>query len=106
MRRATQSHSSKLDRILVCNEMDEILSNPGVKALARLTSDHTPLFLEPTVKKARCIPIKFYHSWIMVPGFMELIEKWWKEQDVSEFPSYQVWLNFKNLKEELKVWNG
>jgi hypothetical protein len=48
--------------------------------LPRFLSDHNPLilcgtmFTHPITK-----PLRFEKTWLNLPGFLELLEKWWQE---------------------------
>lgn len=66
------------------------------EALLGSGSDHIHIFLRSNTTHAG--PFKFEFMWLEVPGFKDLLEKWWEEFVVEGYASYRFGQKLKLLK--------
>nr|GEU58908.1 RNA-directed DNA polymerase, eukaryota [Tanacetum cinerariifolium] len=66
---------SKLDRLLMSE--DVLVTNPDLKAISldRLWSDHNPILLHADKSDFGPIPFKLFHSWMQMPDFDIMIKE-------------------------------
>lgn len=74
---------SKLDRILVCPDFTKQFLQAACTALPRELSDHCPILLELCSLDFGPIPFKLFNSWILQPGYNDVVL-----QAISEFKGY------------------
>ncbi|GJR02333.1 RNA-directed DNA polymerase, eukaryota [Tanacetum coccineum] len=68
---------SKLDRFLVSNGFISAFPHISALCLDRHLSDHRPILLKEIISDYGPTPFRFYHSWIELPGFEDMISKAW-----------------------------
>lgn len=74
-----------------------ILTNGG--------SYHFPMKLEIGEElKPLSLPFKFERIWLQDNGFLDMVEKWWKETHVEEFTIFSFTSKLKIIKQ--KIYNG
>ncbi|GJT52969.1 RNA-directed DNA polymerase, eukaryota [Tanacetum coccineum] len=66
---------SKLDRFLMSNGLLSTFPHISALCLDRHLSDHRPILLKEVISDYGPTPFCFYHSWIDLPGFDELVKK-------------------------------
>ncbi|GJV80216.1 putative RNA-directed DNA polymerase, eukaryota, reverse transcriptase zinc-binding domain protein [Tanacetum coccineum] len=91
---------SKLDRFLVSQGI--LLSFPSLTALCldRHLSDHRPILLKEVHLDFGPIPFRFYHSWMDMVGFDDMIKCTWKS--FSHVDENRL-IRFKKKLQDLKV---
>ncbi|GJZ27764.1 RNA-directed DNA polymerase, eukaryota [Tanacetum coccineum] len=94
------SKMSKLDRFLVSQGI--LLSFPSLTALCldRHLSDHRPILLKEVHLDFGPIPFRFYHSWMDMVGFDDMIKCTWKS--FSHVDENRL-IRFKKKLQDLKV---
>nr|GFA78737.1 RNA-directed DNA polymerase, eukaryota [Tanacetum cinerariifolium] len=68
---------SKLDRFLMSNGLLSSFPHISTICLDRHLSDHRPILLREVISDFGPIPFCFYHSWLGLPGFDDLVTKSW-----------------------------
>lgn len=98
---------SKLDRFFISIEWDDYFSPNHVYALPRVGSDHVPIVLKGGEDIARKgpVPFKFQNMWLLHPGFVDLMKRWWENIEANGLPSQRFQLKLKGIKDNLKTWN-
>nr|GEU51878.1 RNA-directed DNA polymerase, eukaryota [Tanacetum cinerariifolium] len=65
---------SKLDRLLISEEVVEALPDVRVTAIDRMWSDHNPILLHVSKSKFGQATFKFLHSWLLRDSFDEVVK--------------------------------
>ncbi|GJU68898.1 RNA-directed DNA polymerase, eukaryota [Tanacetum coccineum] len=68
---------SKLDRFLMSNGLLSAFPLISAICLDRHLSDHRPILLKEVFSDFGPTPFRFYHSWLELPGFDDLVSKFW-----------------------------
>ncbi|GJU52013.1 RNA-directed DNA polymerase, eukaryota [Tanacetum coccineum] len=68
---------SKLDRFLMSNGLLSAFPLISAICLDRHLSDHRPILLKEVFSDFGPTPFRFYHSWLELPGFDDLVSKSW-----------------------------
>nr|GFA74610.1 RNA-directed DNA polymerase, eukaryota [Tanacetum cinerariifolium] len=68
---------SKLDRFLMSNGLRSSFPHISAICLDRHLSDHRPILLREVISDFGPTPFCFYHSWLGLPGFDDLVTKFW-----------------------------
>lgn len=97
--------ASRIDRILVSQEWDDVLSNLKQYTTQRIISDHSPVTLQGGSWKKNKSYFKFENWWLRTDGFTDRIMKWWDSIDYIGRPDYILAYKLKALKHKLKEWN-
>ncbi|GJS22282.1 RNA-directed DNA polymerase, eukaryota [Tanacetum coccineum] len=66
---------SKLDRFLMTNGFLSAFPYISTLCLDRHLSDHRPILLKEIISDYGPTPFRFYHSWLELPGFDDMISK-------------------------------
>nr|GFB63360.1 RNA-directed DNA polymerase, eukaryota [Tanacetum cinerariifolium] len=66
---------SKLDRFLMSNGLLSSFPHISAICLDRHLSDHRPILLREVISDFGPTPFHFYHSWLGLPGFDDLVMK-------------------------------
>ncbi len=69
---------AKLDRFLVSPDWDQLFPLSSVRALPRITSDHSPILLSTGVRLA-ARRFQFEAVWLTKDDFHKLVPVWWGE---------------------------
>ncbi|GJR92534.1 RNA-directed DNA polymerase, eukaryota [Tanacetum coccineum] len=67
----------KLDRFLMSNGLLSAFPLISAICLDRHLSDHRPILLKEVFSDFGPTPFRFYHSWLELPGFDDLVSKSW-----------------------------
>ncbi|GKC85625.1 RNA-directed DNA polymerase, eukaryota, partial [Tanacetum coccineum] len=70
---------SKLDRFLVSESLLSTYPNINAITLERYLSDHRPILLRETQYDYGPTPFRFFHHWLDMEGFGNLVEVAWKD---------------------------
>lgn len=96
---------SRLDRLLFCNEWEDLFPGRAQIALARAIFDYTPIVLEYEWGFGGSSPFKFENVWFLEPDFMELVKYVWFHASFQGNASHIFALKLKTLKFHLIAWN-
>ncbi|GJW56280.1 putative RNA-directed DNA polymerase, eukaryota, reverse transcriptase zinc-binding domain protein, partial [Tanacetum coccineum] len=101
------SKMSKLDRFLVNNCVFDVFPHLVGTVLEKGVPDHRPILLKESVVDYGPTPFRFFHSWLDIDGFHDLVINSWKNYDSKEsngMVSFKKKL--KNLKQVIRNWNA
>ncbi|GKC71831.1 RNA-directed DNA polymerase, eukaryota [Tanacetum coccineum] len=96
---------SKLDRFLMSNGL--LLAFPLISAICldRHLSDHRPILLKEVFSDFGPTPFRFYHSWLELPGFDDLVSKSWNSFTLDDSNGMIRFLKkLQMLKKEIRAW--
>ncbi|GJY77297.1 putative RNA-directed DNA polymerase, eukaryota, reverse transcriptase zinc-binding domain protein [Tanacetum coccineum] len=98
---------SKLDRFLVSECFHDAYPNITGLVLEKGIQDHRPILLKESVFDYGPTPFRFYHSWLDIEGFQDMVINTWKSYDSGECDGM---VSFKkklqNLKQVIRAWNS
>ncbi|GKB09320.1 RNA-directed DNA polymerase, eukaryota [Tanacetum coccineum] len=97
---------SKLDRFLVSENL--LVSCPQLNAitLERFLSDHRPILLRENHYDYGPTPFRFFHHWIEMEGFCNLVEDTWKNSPCVGSNAMKILMTkLKHLKNTIREWN-
>ncbi|GJX56652.1 RNA-directed DNA polymerase, eukaryota [Tanacetum coccineum] len=97
---------SKLDRFLVSENL--LVSCPQLNAitLERFLSDHRPILLRENHYDYGPTPFWFFHHWIEMEGFCNLVEDTWKNSPCVGSNAMKILMTkLKHLKNTIREWN-
>ncbi|GJX47356.1 RNA-directed DNA polymerase, eukaryota [Tanacetum coccineum] len=96
---------SKLDRFLMSNGLLSAFPLISAICLDRHLSDHRPILLKEVFSDFGPTPFRFYHSWLELPGFDDLVSKSWNSFTLDDSNGM---IRFKKklqmLKKEIRAW--
>nr|GEV91011.1 RNA-directed DNA polymerase, eukaryota [Tanacetum cinerariifolium] len=96
---------SKLDRFLMFNGLLSSFSHISAICLDRHLLDHRPILLREVISDFGPTPFRFYHSWLGLPGFDDLVTKSWNSFVLDDSNGM---IRFKKklqmLKKEIHTW--
>ncbi|GKA56927.1 RNA-directed DNA polymerase, eukaryota, reverse transcriptase zinc-binding domain protein, partial [Tanacetum coccineum] len=101
------SKMSKLDRFLVNGCIFDVFPHIVGTVLEKGVPDHRPILLKESVVDYGPTPFRFFHSWLDIDGFHDLVINSWKNYDSKEsngMVSFKKKL--KNLKQVIRNWNA
>ncbi|GKC66704.1 RNA-directed DNA polymerase, eukaryota, reverse transcriptase zinc-binding domain protein [Tanacetum coccineum] len=78
------SKMSKLDRFLVSEYFLDIFPNAIGVVLEKGKPDHRPIFLKESVVDYGPTPFRFFHSWLDMDGFHDLVSDAWNNDGIIE----------------------
>ncbi|GJR26099.1 RNA-directed DNA polymerase, eukaryota [Tanacetum coccineum] len=96
---------SKLDRFLMSNGLLSTFPLISAICLDRHLSDHRPILLREVISDFGPTPFRFYHSWLGLPGFDELVKNSWNSfvfDDSNEMIRFKKKLQM--LKKVIRTW--
>lgn len=91
----------RLDREMVNNKWLEVMPQTTIDHLPAISSDHTPLLMEMTLKQE--IPIKYFkflHCWTDNSKFLDIVRSCWNREATSN-PIEKLHLKMKRLTSTL-----
>jgi len=97
--------ASRIDRILVSQEWDDVFSNLKQYTTQRIISDHSPVTLQGGSWKKNKSYFKFENWLLRTDSFTDRIRKLWDSFDYIGRPDYILASKLKALKHKLKEWN-
>ncbi|GJR39917.1 RNA-directed DNA polymerase, eukaryota [Tanacetum coccineum] len=99
------SKMSKLDRFLVSDGIFTSFPHISAVCLDRHLSDHRPIILREKLTDFGATPFCFYHSWLSIPGFDQLVNS---SRNSFNFDDSNGMIRFKKklqcLKKEIRKW--
>ncbi|GJY79477.1 RNA-directed DNA polymerase, eukaryota [Tanacetum coccineum] len=99
------SKMSKLDRFLLSNGLLSFFPHLSAVCLDRHLSDHRPILLKEVHSDFGPTPFRFFHSWLDLPGFDEMISSSWASFNLDDS---NAMIRFKKklklLKVEIRKW--
>ena len=95
----------KLDRVLVCTDLEAKYPHTTVYALTREISDHTPLLLSTNNPSSAYQPqFKFELGWLLRDGFCEMVRDVWNSTLVDGSPIERWQAKSRRLRQYLRGW--
>ena len=95
----------KLDRVLVCTDLEAKYPHTTVYALTREISDHTPLLLSTNNPSSAYQPqFKFELGWLLRDGFCEMVTDVWNSTLVDGSPIERWQAKIRRLRQYLRGW--
>ena len=95
----------KLDRVLVCTDLEAKYPHTTVYALTREISDHTPLLLSTNNPSSAYQPqFKFELGWLLRDGFYEMVTEVWNSTLVDGSPIERWQAKIRRLRQYLRGW--
>ena len=95
----------KLDRVLVCTDLEAKYPHTTVYALTREISDHTPLLLSTNNPSSAYQPqFKFELGWLLRDGFCEMVTDVWNSTLVDSSPIERWQAKIRRLRQYLRGW--
>jgi len=96
--------ASRIDRIMVSTEWNNLFTNIKQTTMQRVTSDHIPIALLCGHWEQSKSYFKF-ENWWLNQGFVERIKVWWNDFEFYGKPDYILACKLKALKGKLKEWS-
>ncbi|GKV19346.1 hypothetical protein SLEP1_g29624 [Rubroshorea leprosula] len=96
---------SRLDRVLMSDEMYNLEKEWVQQGLKRTVSDHCPIMVKTTAADWGPKPFRVFDAWQQHPQYRKVVEDKWKELNVEGYAGYRCLQKLKRLKEFLKGWN-
>ncbi|GJZ18777.1 putative RNA-directed DNA polymerase, eukaryota, reverse transcriptase zinc-binding domain protein [Tanacetum coccineum] len=78
------SKMSKLDQFLVSESFYEVFPHNLGVVLEKGIPDHQPILLHETVVDYGPTPFRFFHSWLEMDGFHNLVRSTWKNDSIVD----------------------
>ncbi|XP_059064717.1 uncharacterized protein LOC131856805 [Cryptomeria japonica] len=98
--------AEKLDRFFLWGSLIDFPNSLYAEFLPISGSNHYPIQLSITEEsKPRRCPFKFELMWMKEDKIMGLVEKWWKEMEITVSEIFGVISNLKVVKNNLLRWN-
>jgi mannosylglycoprotein endo-beta-mannosidase len=95
----------KLDRILVCTDLETKYPHTTVLALTREISDHAPLLFSTNNPSSFYQPqFKFELGWLLRDGFCEMVSDVWNSTLVVGSPIERWQAKIRRLRQYLRGW--
>ncbi|KAL4202854.1 hypothetical protein AMTRI_Chr02g223310 [Amborella trichopoda] len=95
---------SKLDRFLVSSNWVDAFPLVPVRALPRLSSDHTPTPLSTCMASIGPIPFRFEIGWLENREVVDLIHSTWQNSISFGLLDFQLHKKLLNIKHKLIAW--
>ncbi|GKV50472.1 hypothetical protein SLEP1_g57172 [Rubroshorea leprosula] len=99
------SSMSRLDRVLMSDEMCNLGREWVQQGLKRTVSDHCPIMVKTSAADWGPKPFRMFDAWQQHPQFRKAVEDKWKELNVEGYAGYRCLQKLRRLKEFLKGWN-
>ncbi|GJS85892.1 RNA-directed DNA polymerase, eukaryota [Tanacetum coccineum] len=98
---------SKIDRILISDEMTERFPDLTATILDKGIPDHRPILVKEATIDYGPPPFRFFHSWIECKGFEEIVIQSWNQPCVDGDNHIILLKNkLKRLKNAIKIWSS
>ena len=95
----------KLDRVLVCTELEAKYPHTTVFALSREISDHTPLLMNTNQPSSANQPnFKFELVWLLRDGFCDMVSEIWQNVQHAGTPLEHWQAKIRRLRQYLRGW--
>ncbi|GJZ49247.1 putative RNA-directed DNA polymerase, eukaryota, reverse transcriptase zinc-binding domain protein [Tanacetum coccineum] len=96
---------SKLDRFLVFESFYETFPHATGLVLEKGIPDHRPILLKESIVDYGPTPFRFFHSWLEMDGFHELVNQTWKNDGIVNVNGFTLFKKkLQNLKKVIRVW--
>ena len=99
------SKMSKLDRFLISESFCDVFPHVTGVVLEKGIPDHRPILLKDFKVDFGPTPFRFFHSWLEMDGFQDLLVPTWKHDGIVESSGF---ISFKkklqNLKRVIRDW--
>ncbi|GKF32034.1 RNA-directed DNA polymerase, eukaryota, partial [Tanacetum coccineum] len=96
---------SKLDRFLISENLFNTCPNIAAITLERYLSDHRPILLRESYLDYGPTPFKFYHHWLEIDGFDNLVADTWRDvPDGASNAMCGLASKLKYLKSKIREW--
>lgn len=96
---------SKLGRIFVSNDWQELYPKVYLKGLPRPVSDHSLLLLATEDLQGDPTPFRFENMWLQHKSFKKMISSWWNHNQIHGWAAYRSLQKLQFIKQNLKIWN-
>lgn len=97
--------TSRLDRLFLSDEWDEVFRNIKQTVLHKVTSDHNPIMLQSGNWKPVRSYFKFENWWLQTEGFLDRVKEWWSSIVCEGRPDFILAFKLKALKDKLREWS-
>ncbi|XP_047257605.1 uncharacterized protein LOC124889670 [Capsicum annuum] len=97
--------ASRIDRILISTEWNNLFSNLKQTTFQRVTSDHVPIAFLCGQREWPKSYFKFENGWLYAEGFVDKVKEWWSDFEFHRKSNYVLACKFKALKGKLKDWS-
>ncbi|GJX49066.1 hypothetical protein Tco_0275911 [Tanacetum coccineum] len=98
---------SKLDHFLVLENFHEVFPDGTGLVLEKGIPDHRPILLKESIVDYGPIPFRFFHSWLEMDGFHDLVAKTWKDDGIVDENGFILFKKkLQNLKKVIRGWIG
>jgi len=95
----------KLDRVLVCTELEAKYPHTTVFALSREISDHTPLLMNTNQPSSANQPnFKFELGWLLQNGFCDMVREIWQNVQHAGTLLERWQAKIRRLRQYLRGW--
>ncbi|GJZ62655.1 RNA-directed DNA polymerase, eukaryota, partial [Tanacetum coccineum] len=96
---------SKLDRLLVSNNLLNIFPHINAITLERYLSDHMPILLRETIHDYVPVPFRFFHHWLELDGFYTFVSDTWRNAPADMSNGMRNMTGkLKFLKSKIRKW--
>ncbi|GKB53733.1 RNA-directed DNA polymerase, eukaryota, partial [Tanacetum coccineum] len=96
---------SKLDRFLVSESFYEMFPHAIGLVLEKGIPDHRPILIKEAIVDYGPTPFRFFHSWLEIEGFHELVVQTWKNDGIVDGNGFVLFKKkLQNLKKVIRVW--
>ena len=92
---------SKIERVLVSHDWEDLYSDVTQRVLPRSISDHFPILVEVGEILRGKSPFRFENMWLKSEGFKDWVHSWWNRYSFSGTPSFVLAKKLKVLKEDI-----
>ncbi|GKV48490.1 hypothetical protein SLEP1_g55300 [Rubroshorea leprosula] len=99
------SSMSRLDRVLMSDEMYNLGRECVQQGLKRTVSDYCLILVKTSAADWGPKPFRMFDAWQQHPQFRKAVEDKWKELKVEGYAGFRCLQKLKGLKEFLKGWN-
>jgi exonuclease III len=96
---------SRLDRVLVSHNWNDIWGNVSLWGLKRDVSDHCPIIVKYDGNDWGPKPFRFNNFWLNNKAFPKVVEEAWNSFQVSGSKGYVLKEKLKLLKGTIRQWN-
>ncbi|GAU47706.1 hypothetical protein TSUD_177110 [Trifolium subterraneum] len=96
---------SRLDRVLISQDWDEIWGVASLWRLKRDVSDHCPLIVRYDGYDWEPKPFRFNNHWLKNKEFFKVVATEWESYQVNGWKGFVLHEKFKQLKGALRAWN-
>ncbi|KAK2383075.1 hypothetical protein QL285_070564 [Trifolium repens] len=96
---------SRIDRILISDEWSHKWGSVALWSLPREVSDHCPIILKYNHEDWGPRPFRFNNFWLENSKLVEIVESFWRSNNVEGWMGFALKEKLKGLKTILKAWH-